>query len=272
MKCLIESNRRAVKSFRLALWCLTSATLLKSRTPKATASASLQLNRTVRRADRLFQIVQHLRARRLTTAAQLSGWLGVSQRTVYRDIRDLSLSGVPVQGEPGVGYAIDRAYDLTPLMFTPNEVEAVVIGLRMTEAFAGPSLRAAARMALDKVALTLPQQRRAEIEKTQLYAPTFHLNPQLGERVELVRQSIAQRRKLDVSYIDKKAQESRRVVRPLGLYFWGSGWSLAAWCESRRDFRSFWLHRMNTCVVLEATFEFEPAKSLEAFLKSVRGD
>jgi predicted DNA-binding transcriptional regulator YafY len=224
----------------------------------------------VRRADRLFQIVQHLRARRLTTAAQLSGWLGISQRTVYRDIRDLSLSGVPVQGEAGVGYRIDRAYDLTPLMFTPDEVEAVVVGLRMAEAFAGPSLRAAARMALDKVALALPQQRRMEIEHPQLYAPTFHLDPRLGERVEMVRQSIAARRKLDISYRDKKEQESSRVLRPLGLYFWGTGWSLAAWCESRKDFRSFWLHKMTACAALEATFEMEHDKSLQEFLRSVR--
>jgi predicted DNA-binding transcriptional regulator YafY len=223
----------------------------------------------VRRADRLFQIVQHLRARRLTTAAQLAGWLGISQRTVYRDIRDLSLSGVPVQGEAGVGYRIDRAYDLTPLMFTRDEVEAVVVGLRMAEAFAGPSLRSAARMALDKVALALPQQRRAEIEQPQLFAPTFHLNPALGERVEIVRQAIAVRRKLDVSYRDKKDRESQRVLRPLGLYFWGTGWSLAAWCESRKDFRSFWLHKMSSCVGLETSFETEPGKSLAEFLKSV---
>jgi predicted DNA-binding transcriptional regulator YafY len=223
----------------------------------------------VRRADRLFQIVQHLRARRLTTAAQLANWLGISQRTVYRDIRDLSLSGVPVKGEAGVGYRIDRAYDLTPLMFTPDEVEAVVVGLRMAEAFAGPSLRAAARMALDKVALALPQQRRLEIEQPQLYAPTFHLDPRLGERVEIVRQSIAARRKLDVSYRDKKEQETRRILRPLGLYFWGTGWSLAAWCESRKDFRSFWLHKMGACIALEATFEMEQDKSLQEFLRTV---
>jgi predicted DNA-binding transcriptional regulator YafY len=223
----------------------------------------------VRRADRLFQIVQHLRARRLTTAAQLSGWLAVSERTIYRDVRDLSLSGVPVLGEAGVGYRIDRAYDLTPLMFTRDEVEAVVVGLRMAEAFAGPSLRSAARMALDKVALALPQQRRREIEEPQLFAPTFHLDPALGERVEMVRQAIAIRRKLDVAYLDKKGRESRRVLRPLGLYFWGTGWSLAAWCESRKDFRSFWLHKMSVCVALDATFETEPEKSLAEFLKSV---
>lgn len=213
--------------------------------------------------------MQHLRARRLTTAAQLSEWLSVSQRTVYRDIRDLSISGVPVQGEAGVGYRIDRSYDLTPLMFTSDEVEAVVVGLRMAEAFAGPSLRSAARMALDKVALALPQQRRVEIEQTQLYAPTFHLDPAMGERVEMVRQSIAARRKLDVSYRDKKDQATRRVLRPLGLYFWGTGWSLAAWCESRKDFRSFWLHKMSSCSALEATFDTEPGKSLAEFLKSV---
>jgi len=213
--------------------------------------------------------VQHLRARRLTTAAQLSDWLEVSQRTVYRDIRDLSLSGVPVQGEAGVGYRIDRAYDLTPLMFTPDEVEAVVVGLRMAEAFAGPSLRSAARMALDKVALALPQQRRAEIERPQLFAPTFHLDPALGERVEMVRQAIAVRRKLEVSYRDKKEQQSRRVLRPLGLYFWGNGWSVAAWCESRQDFRSFWLHKMSSCTPLESTFEMEQDKSLAEFLRSV---
>jgi predicted DNA-binding transcriptional regulator YafY len=213
--------------------------------------------------------VQHLRARRLTTAAQLSGWLGISQRTVYRDIRDLSLSGVPVQGEAGVGYRIDRAYDLTPLMFTPDEVEAVVVGLRMAEAFAGPSLRSAARMALDKVALALPQQRRMEIEQPRLYVPTFHLDPILSERVEMVRQSIAARHKLDVSYRDKKDQESRRVLRPLGLYFWGNGWSLAAWCESRKDFRSFWLHKMTSCIALDTTFVIEQGKSLAEFLRSV---
>ena len=213
--------------------------------------------------------MQHLRARRLTTAAQLSDWLEVSQRTVYRDIRDLSLSGVPVQGEAGVGYRIDRAYDLTPLMFTPDEVEAVVVGLRMAEAFAGPSLRSAARMALDKVALALPQQRRAEIERPQLFAPTFHLDPALGERVEMVRQAIAVRRKLEVSYRDKKEQQSRRVLRPLGLYFWGNGWSVAAWCESRQDFRSFWLHKMSSCTPLESTFEMEQDKSLAEFLRSV---
>ena len=117
----------------------------------------------MRRADRLFQIVQHLRARRLTTAARLAELLGVSERTIYRDIRDLSLSGIPVQGEAGVGYRLDRSFELTALMFTPDEVEAVVVGLRMAEAFAGDRISSASVTALDKVILALPKGRRGRI-------------------------------------------------------------------------------------------------------------
>src|ERR1700722_16893337 len=107
----------------------------------------------VRRADRLFQIVQHLRGRRLTTAAQLAGWLQVSERTVYRDIRDLSLSGVPVEGEAGVGYRLSKGFDLPPIMFTLDEVEAMVAGARMIETWAGPVLGGHARSAIAKIAL-----------------------------------------------------------------------------------------------------------------------
>jgi predicted DNA-binding transcriptional regulator YafY len=124
----------------------------------------------MRRADRLFQIVQHMRARRLTTAAQLAELLAVSERTIYRDIRDLSLSGIPIQGEAGVGYGLDRSYELTALMFTPDEVEAVVVGLRMAQAFTGNRLRDASVTALDKVVLALPKGRRAEVEHPQIYA------------------------------------------------------------------------------------------------------
>src|ERR1035441_2221216 len=97
----------------------------------------------MRRADRLFQIVQHLRARRLTTAAQLAALVQVSERTIYRDIRDLSLSGIPILGEAGVGYRIDRSFDLTPLMFTREEVEAIVVGLRMVEGVGDSTLKRA---------------------------------------------------------------------------------------------------------------------------------
>lgn len=106
---------------------------------RAITSASMRWNGRMRRADRLFQIVQHLRARRLTTAAQLAELLEVSERTIYRAVRDLSISGVPVEGEAGVGYRIHPSFELTPLMFSTHEIEALVAGARMVEAFTGPS-------------------------------------------------------------------------------------------------------------------------------------
>ena len=229
----------------------------------------MRSNKSMRRADRLFQIVQHLRARRLTTAAQLAQWLGTSERTIYRDVRDLSLSGVPVQGEAGVGYRIDKAYELTPLMFTRDEVEAVVVGVRMVQAFGGPSLRAAAQSALNKVILALPDQRRAETEAARLFAPVFNQHRPLDDRLDLMRGAIGERQKLRVVYVDEKQARSERVIRPLGLYFWGSSWTLAAWCETRDDFRHFRLDRIETCETTGEIYPEEPEKSLDEFIRLV---
>lgn len=126
----------------------------------------------MRRADRLFQITQYLRGRRLTTAKQLAEWLSISERTVYRDIRDLSLSGVPVEGEAGVGYRLNKSgFDLPPLMFSPDEIDALVIGMRMVQAWGGPQLAASGAAALAKIVLALPQDKRDFVEATTLFAP-----------------------------------------------------------------------------------------------------
>ena len=101
----------------------------------------------MRRADRLFAIVQYLRGRRLTTAAQLAQWLEVSESTVYRDVADLAASGVPIDGEAGVGYRIRAGFDLPPLMFNFDEIDALVIGARFVESWGGPGLAAGARSA-----------------------------------------------------------------------------------------------------------------------------
>src|ERR1035438_1356052 len=156
----------------------------------------------MRRADRLFQIVQHLRARRLTTAARLANLLAVSERTIYRDIRDLSLSGIPVQGEAGVGYSLDRSFELTALMFTPDEVEAVVVGLRMAQAFAGDRISNASVTALDKVILALPKHRRAGVERSQIYAPAVHANSHTDPLREMLNSAIHDRAVLRLNYQD----------------------------------------------------------------------
>ena len=205
----------------------------------------------MRRADRLFQIAQYLRGRRLTTARQLAEWLAVSERTIYRDIRDLSLSGVPIEGEAGVGYRVKAGFDLQPLMFSPNEIDALVIGMRMVQAWGGPQLAASAAAALAKITLALPNEKRAFVEATAMFAPTFHIDPLHGERLECIRQAIGRREKLLLDYVDAKDSPSQRLIWPLALYFWGGVWSIAAWCEIGADFRSFRLDRVRMLAAAE---------------------
>jgi predicted DNA-binding transcriptional regulator YafY len=223
----------------------------------------------MRRADRLFQIVQHLRGRRLTTAAQLAGWLQVSERTVYRDIRDLSISGVPVEGEAGVGYRLRPGFDLPPIMFTLDEVEALVAGARMIESWGGRDLGRHARSAIAKIALALPAARREEIERTRLFAPGFLVPEGAAAGLETVRQAILQRRKLHIEYVDGEGRTSARTIDPLALNFWGTTWSVAAWCESRDDFRVFRLDRIRALRMADEKFDEVPGRTLEDFVKSV---
>jgi predicted DNA-binding transcriptional regulator YafY len=223
----------------------------------------------MRRADRLFQIVQYLRGRRLTTAAQLAGWLQVSERTVYRDIRDLGISGVPVEGEAGVGYRLRPGFDLPPIMFTIDELEALVAGARMMEAWGGTALGSHSRSAIAKIALALPAARREEIERTRLFAPGFLVPPGAAAGLETVRQAILQRCKLHIEYADGAQRVSIRTIEPLALNFWGTTWSIAAWCESREDFRVFRLDRIRRLEMGDEKFDEVPGRTLEDFLRSV---
>ena len=224
----------------------------------------------MRRADRLFRLVQVLRARRFATAKSLAEALEVSERTVYRDVRDLSLSGVPIEGEAGVGYALRRDLDLPPLMFDYEEIEALTAGARMVQAWSSPALARAAQSALDKIAAALPTDKRIAMDRTRLYAPSFHVDRELGKVLDLMREAIVDGRRLSMNYKDEGGKASERKVRPLGLYFWGQRWTLAAWCEMREDFRNFRLDR-TTNVAIGNRFPDEPGKRLEDFLRIISG-
>ena len=225
----------------------------------------------MRRADRLFQIVQELRGGRLVTAQTLAEHLEVSKRTIYRDVRDLLASGVPIMGEAGVGYTLPKSFDLPPLMFDRNEIEALVIGARIVQSWGDGELARAAKAALSKVEAVLPERLRSRLEDTALFAPGFHVPREQRERLGLLRGAVAQRQRIWLAYRDAHGEDSERLVRPLGLFFWGTGWSLCGWCELRDDFRNFRLDRMATVELRpEETFELEPGKTLEDFLRGVR--
>ena len=225
----------------------------------------------MRRADRLFQIVQHLRLRRTrTTARELARKLSVSERTIYRDVQDLGRSGVPIEGEAGVGYIL-RGFDIPPLMFTRGEIEALVVGARMVETWTTPQLAAAARQAIEKIEIALPEQLKAELNKPRIYAVDLRAEPAARYSLDAIRRAIAESRRIEFDYLTEDGKASRRPVQPLGLFFWGSVWTLAAWCELRDDFRSFRLDRI-AAIAAGEPFDTKPGRTLEDFLAIARAE
>jgi predicted DNA-binding transcriptional regulator YafY len=226
----------------------------------------------MRRADRLFQIVQLLRRRRLTTAAQIAERLEVSERTIYRDVRDLSLAGVPVLGEAGVGYRLGRDFELPPMMFTVDEIQALVLGARMVESWGDEELRRAARDVLTKVESVLPPSKRHRVQDTALFSLSFRVSPEVRTNVGTLRKAIDERTKVHLDYADAHGTATGRVVCPLGLYFWGAVWTLGAWCELRGDFRNFRLDRIESASLLEEIFEYASPTTLDDFIKAMTAD
>ena len=223
----------------------------------------------MRRADRLFHIVQLIRGRRLTTAAFLAQRLEVSERTIYRDVADLQHQGVPIEGEAGVGYRLGAGFDLPPLMFSEGEAKALVAGARLAQAWLDPALAREAEQALGKILAVLPGPTRAAAESLALYAPAFTLEPATQQRLQTLREAVQARRRLTLRYRDVAGQSSLRSIRPLGCFFWGKVWTLAAWCDTRQAFRSFRVDRIDELQRQEAGFRDEAGKTLADFLRQV---
>jgi len=216
----------------------------------------------MRRADRLFQIIQLLRRRGQKTAAFLAEKLEVSERTIYRDIADLVASGTPIDGEAGVGYRLAAGYDLPPLMFDREEIEALVLGARIVERLGDTPLARASARVLGKVAAVLPKDMRSLLTATPLYAVNLQQKGPVPDALTLAREALGAHRKLRLRYRDKGDAASERVVRPLGAFYWGRTWTLAAYCELRQDFRNFRVDRIADCALLEETFTDEPGRTL----------
>ena len=222
----------------------------------------------MRRADRLFQIIQFIRGRRVTTAAELARALEVSERTVYRDIRDLVLSGVPIEGEAGVGYMLRRGFDLPPLMFTRDEVERYAGSqeLGRQRPWTGGRVGAGSNRC------RLPDDLKDRALDSRLFAPGFRVPPEVASRLGLLREAIEARRKTEVTYRDVGEALTERTIRPLALAFFGATWMLTAWCELRQDFRNFRLDRMESVEQGQAIFVDEPGKTWEDFVKIMETD
>ncbi|MCB1972128.1 MAG: YafY family transcriptional regulator [Geminicoccaceae bacterium] len=220
----------------------------------------------MRRADRLFEIIQIMRRRKLTRASDLAGELEVSLRTVYRDIADLIAQRVPITGEAGVGYMLEDGYDLPPMMLTRSEIEALVLGVRIIESWSDAEMCAAAGSLLAKVAAVLPAELRAVVHTTPLLAPADRSGVQLSIDGAELRRAIREQRYVDIDYSDIDGNRTCRRIRPLGLAFYGPVWLLFTWCELREDFRSFRLDRICSMKVGDERFPSETGRQLRDFL------
>jgi len=221
----------------------------------------------MRRADRLFQIVQQLRGGRLVTAAMLAERLEVSERTIYRDIADLQTNGVPIDGEAGVGYLMREGFDLPPLMFSRDEVVALVAGARLIRAWGGATMARAAEEALVKITGVLPISEQRRPEQIEIHAIASEMTPAVRTRIDDLEKAVEHRRRLKIDYADAEERPTKRVVRPLGLWFWGKVWTLIAWCELREDFRVFRLDRIADMTDQNAPFKPERGKTLTDFYR-----
>jgi predicted DNA-binding transcriptional regulator YafY len=229
----------------------------------------------MRRADRLFRIVQMLRSGRLKTAHALAERLQVSERTIYRDVRDLQLAGQPIEGEAGVGYTLRRDFDLPPLMFTPEELTALVLGARLVKAWGGAESVIAASSALARIEAVLPPELAARLDAIALYAPGFKMPAAQRRLLDQLHAACLGRTVLEFSYTrlgEEASHAEWRIVRPLALAFWSGVWTLAAWCETRNDFRNFRLDRIEALTVTTRSFTPRRGQRLEDLLKRVRAE
>ncbi|WP_336962548.1 YafY family protein [Sphingobium aquiterrae] len=206
----------------------------------------------MRRADRLFQIIQIMRrSSRPVTAGEIAGELEVSPRTVYRDVADLMAQRVPIQGEAGLGYILDDAFDMPPLMLTPDEIEAAVLGAQWVAGRGDPVLANAARDLIAKITSAVPERLRPLIADPSIGTrPASRLAPD-GIDIARTRACIREGCKIQLDYRDERGDMSRRVVWPVIIGYFEETRMLAAWCELRQDFRHFRTDRIVAAAFLE---------------------
>ena len=221
----------------------------------------------MKRADRLLQIIQILRRRDSpTTAAILASELEVVPRTIYRDIATLQSGRVPIDGEAGIGYYLRPGYDLPPLMFDIEEIEAITLGMRMVIERGDPELATTARNVLAKVRAVLPTSARGEIWRASLIVPhPFDDAIELGSHMPDLRAAIRDTRKLRIAYSDGAEKITERTIWPLGLYLYSHVTLVCTWCELRSDYRAFRSDRILCCKTLDDRFDAQNGKLLREY-------
>lgn len=221
----------------------------------------------MRRADRLIKITHFLRQkRRAVTAKQIAETFDICTRTVYRDIQCLMDSHVPIMGEAGVGYMIDKQYYLPPITFDADELEAIGLGISMVRQWTDNEFASKGESAFDKIQAVLPANLQGELQQITTYAISTPPPQPWTVSFSELRECIRARRKIRIIYTDENKEKTSRSLRPLALFFFSPVWLLASWCDKREDFRNFRLDRIQSLTLCEEIFEDEQSKSLSAYM------
>ncbi|HLZ87120.1 MAG TPA: YafY family protein [Puia sp.] len=229
------------------------------------------------RIDRLHAILTHLQSKRKVTAQEMADRFNISLRTVYRDVKALDESGVPVIGEAGSGYTIMEGYRLPPVMFTQEEASALLLGAKLAEQFTDGSVKRHFHAALFKIKAVLrsPDKEYVEsltehIEILSRYRPD---NDSPQQHLSLLQQAIVHKRLVYVHYRSNlKEEDTRRKVEPIGLLYYGSAWHLIGWCHLRNDYRDFRLSRMQGVILEDATFDPTAHPSMKEYIEQIRAE
>lgn len=227
----------------------------------------LKGNSDVRRADRLFDIIQALRSQaRPMTAAALAAQLEVTTRTIYRDIVTLQARRIPIEGEPGVGYILRKGYDLPPLMFTTEEIEAIAVGVRLIHRIRDPDLQGAAERVLSKLQAAVPHELQAQLAEPRFYISEGSTVQPEGVSLFEVRQAIRHCLKMRITYTDEKQSRTRRTIWPVATLYYVDVTLIAGWCELRQDFRHFRADRIEQSTLLEERFAADGSRLMAQWL------
>ena len=219
----------------------------------------------MRRAERLFRLVNEMRTRDVSRADELAAHFEVSSRTIYRDIAHLQASGLPIEGEAGIGYLLRPGFNLPNLTYTYDQLDALAVGLSFVESTGDPALATAAREVRAKIQSGLPRPEARKLAD----APYFTIRGYSGDpsQVELLREAIRKQQVTQIIYQDGDGRCTERRVRPLAIWSFTEGWMFSAWCELRQDFRTFRFDRITDLTITGDTFEENEAKGLHAFLE-----
>ncbi|TWB15687.1 putative DNA-binding transcriptional regulator YafY [Rhizobium sp. ERR 1071] len=212
----------------------------------------------MRKASRLFEIIQILRlAKRPVTGADIAARLEVTVRSVYRDIAALQAMRVPIEGERGIGYILRPGFDLPPLMFSIEEMEAIVLSLALLERTGDAELKQAAKRVTAKIAGAVPPPLRQTLDANALHAWGFAAPSASAIDLSLVRRAIRDEEKLDLAYRDELGRATERIIRPIALIYYSETANIVAWCELRQAIRNFRSDRIEGCEATGLWFKGE---------------